>query len=166
MHDNLVAYISKLKRALLSHTLTPLEESLKRREEEQAQNEKIAEEMEELSSSKKRVLSNTDTQDSENLEDEYTDFNSKRFKPSVSTENLEDEDDVEGRPRRTRHKNVPPPSYINLDDEDEDMEMAASILAATPTLVGAPVQENIDLPTEIPESSTTPIRTPDATVSS
>ncbi|KAI7893614.1 uncharacterized protein EV154DRAFT_416596 [Mucor mucedo] len=61
MHDNLVSYVSKLKTALLNHTLTPLEESLKR----------------DLS----------DTQDSGDLEDEYRDLPAtKKFKPAEEGE--------------------------------------------------------------------------------
>lgn len=61
MHDNLVSYVSKLKSALLSHALTPLEDSLLN----------------------KRELSST--QDSEDQEEEYRDLPAtKKFKPSES----------------------------------------------------------------------------------
>lgn len=61
MHDNLVSYVSKLKTALLSHTLTPLEDSLK------------------------RELPNT--QDSADLEEEYRDLPAtKKFKPAEEEE--------------------------------------------------------------------------------
>lgn len=124
MHDNLVSYVNKLKTALLKHSLTPIEESLRRREELHEENRKRP--MADMTSS---------TQESEDLEAEYRD-DPKRFKSSSS----DFIDELLSDRRPVRNRNAPPPSYVVDMDLDEDpTEM--SIGATTPSIVGAPVPE-------------------------
>ncbi|KAG2213074.1 hypothetical protein INT47_011223 [Mucor saturninus] len=106
MHDNLVSYVSKLKTALLNHTLTPLEESLKR--------------------------DLFDTQESGDLEDEYRDLPAtKKFKPAEEEEERvrparkkpqpiyvqmsDDEDMPDAVPSIVGAPYVPPPSQPSVE---------------------------------------------------
>lgn len=95
MHDNLVSYVNKLKSALLSHSLTPLEDSL-------------------VKHSGKR--SDIDTQEStDDLEAEYSDLpDRKKFKKSDSFL----DDLLSERPIRST---APPPNYVAPTEDDEDI---------------------------------------------
>lgn len=109
MHDNLVSYVTKLKTALLSHALTPLEDSLMN----------------------KRELINT--QESEDLEEEYRDLPAaKKFKKSDSLT------DMTERPVRQRNT----PIYVVMSDDEDMMD------AGEPSIVGAAYQpvEVTDIP--------------------
>lgn len=125
MHDSLVLYVNKLKTALLKHSLTPIEESLRRREE----NIEV-----EGENRKRPMIDMISTQESEDLEAEYRD-DPKRFKSSNSDfidELLSD--------RPVRNRNAPPPSYVvDIDLDENPIEL--SVAATTPSLVGAPVEE-------------------------
>jgi hypothetical protein len=126
MHDNLVSYVSKLKTALLSHALTPLEDSLLC----------------------KRELSNT--QESEDLEEEYRDLPpTKKFKKSDSfLDDLLSE-------RLSRHKYQP--VYVVPSDDDDMVD-------ATLTIVGAPRIPDDSVP-HIPDETINAPCIPDETVS-
>lgn len=132
MHDGLVSYVNKLKTALLKHSLTPIEESLRRREENTEVN---GENTEVNGENRKRpMIDMISTQESEDLEAEYRD-DPKRFKSSNSDfmdELLSD--------RPVRNRNAPPPSYVvDIDLDENPMEL--SVAATTPLLVGAPVEK-------------------------
>ncbi|KAI8090556.1 hypothetical protein BDF21DRAFT_483395 [Thamnidium elegans] len=103
MHDNLVSYVNKLKLALLSHSLTPLEDSF-------------------VQHGSKR--SDIDTQEStEDLEAEYSDLpDRKKFKKSDSFL----DDLLSERPIRST---APPPNYVVPTEDDEDIMMGTDLLS-------------------------------------
>lgn len=124
MHDNLVSYVNKLKVSLLSHSLTPLGNSL-------------------LQNSNKRV--DISTQDSsDNLEDEYSDLPPDRKKFKKSDSFLDDLLSV--RPTRSTAK----PNYVIPTEFDDDIVMdapstlsTAESVSETHSPVATPANTNI-----------------------